>query len=59
MIPYMLYRSPGLLDATRLQMARLLHMPGTMLAVFGPFVFANVWYLVRLLAPAADRRYES
>jgi hypothetical protein len=59
MIPYMLYRSPGLLDDTRLQMAKLLHMPGTMLAVFGPFIFANLWYLVRLLVPAADRRYES
>jgi len=48
-IPFYWYRSPDLFETTRLQIAALGDRPGTVLFSFGPFILANIWYLVRLL----------
>lgn len=48
-VPLYLKRIPGLLDVTKRQMGMLAEQPGTVLFCFGPFVIANIWYVVRLL----------
>jgi len=47
--PVLLHRTPGLLGQSAIQFAILRERPLALLLCVGPFIAANLWYLVRLL----------
>jgi len=48
-LPFLLHRDPGLLEKTAIQFAMLRERPLSLLFCLGPFIAANLWYLIRLL----------
>ncbi len=48
-VPYYLSRAPDLITTSHRQWSLLAERPASMLFIFGPFILANLVYLVRLM----------
>jgi len=54
-LPFLLHRTPGLIENTASQFAVLRARPLHLLLCIGPFLMANLWYLLRLSRAAPGK----